>query len=51
MKQIMKFLAFSLAVIFIGLSALAQNPYSEVNFVKVKPGMNESYLLDMKTTK
>lgn len=51
MKQTMKFLAFSLAVFFISLSALAQNPYGEVSFIKVKPGMNESYLIDMKTSK
>lgn len=51
MKQKMKFLALSLAVFFISLSALAQNPYGEVSFIKVKPGMNESYLIDMKTSK
>lgn len=51
MKQKMKFLAFSLAVFFISLSAMAQNPYGEVSFIKVKPGMNESYLIDMKTSK
>lgn len=51
MKQKMKFLALSLAVFFISLSAVAQNPFGEVNFIKVKPGMNESYLIDMKTTK
>lgn len=47
----MKFLACSLSVFFIALSAIAQNPYGEVSFIKVKPGMNESYLIDMKTTK
>ncbi len=51
MNQKMKFLALSLAVFFISLSAMAQNPYGEVSFIKVKPGMNESYLIDMKTTK
>ncbi len=51
MKQKMKFLAFSLAIFFISLSAIAQNPFGEVSFVKVKPGMNESYLIDMKTAK
>ena len=51
MKQKMKFLALSLAVFFISVAAIAQNPFGEVNFVKVKPGMNESYLIDMKTTK
>lgn len=29
----------------------AQNPYGEVNFVKIKPNMNESFLIDMKTSK
>lgn len=29
----------------------AQNPYGEVSFVKIKPHMNESYLIDMKTSK
>jgi hypothetical protein len=28
----------------------AQNPYGEVNFVKIKPHMNESFLIDMKTS-
>jgi heme-degrading monooxygenase HmoA len=51
MKQTTKFLAFGTAVFFITLSAMAQNPYGEVSFVKVKPGMTESYLIDMKTTK
>ena len=47
----MKFSALSLAVFFISLAAIAQNPFGEVSFVKVKPGMTESYLIDMKTTK
>ncbi len=51
MKQTMKYLALSLAVFFISLCAMAQNPYGEVSFVKVKPGMTESYLIDMKTSK
>ena len=51
MKQIMKFSALSLAVFFISLAAIAQNPFGEISFVKVKPGMTESYLIDMKTTK
>lgn len=29
----------------------AQNPYGQVNFIKVKPHMNESFLIDMKTSK
>lgn len=29
----------------------AQNPYGEVSFVKIKPHMNESFLIDMKTSK
>ncbi|HRD06616.1 MAG: hypothetical protein U0V54_15455 [Saprospiraceae bacterium] len=29
----------------------AQNPYGEVNFIKIKPHMNESFLIDMKTSK
>jgi hypothetical protein len=51
MKQTIKFLALSLAVFFISLSAMAQNPFGEIGFVKVKPGMNESFLIDMKTSK
>jgi heme-degrading monooxygenase HmoA len=51
MKQTMKFITLSLAVFFISLSAMSQNPFGEVSFIKVKPGMNESYLIDMKTTK
>jgi hypothetical protein len=51
MKQKMKFLASNLAAFFISLAALAQNPYGEVGFIKVKPGMTESYLIDMKTAK
>ncbi len=51
MKQTMKFLAFSMVVFFFSLTAMSQNPYGEVSFIKVKPGMNESYLIDMKTTK
>lgn len=51
MKQTMKFSALSLAVFFISLAAIAQNPFGEVNFIKVKPNMGESFLIDMKTTK
>ncbi len=29
----------------------AQNPYGEVNFIKTLPNMNESFLIDMKTSK
>lgn len=29
----------------------AQNPYGEVNFIEIKPNMNESFLIDMKTSK
>jgi len=51
MKKTMKFLLLSLAVLFIGLSAMAQSPYGEVNFIKVLPNMGESFLIDMKTSK
>lgn len=51
MKQTMKFLALSLAVFFISFAAIAQNPFGEVNFIKVKPNMGESFLIDMKTSK
>ncbi len=51
MKRTMKILVLSLAVLFIGFSAMAQNPYGEVNFIKVLPNMGESFLIDMKTSK
>lgn len=51
MKQTMKFLALSVAVFFISLAALAQNPFGEISFLKVKPNMGESFLIDMKTSK
>lgn len=51
MKQTMKFLVLSITVFFISLAAFAQNPFGEVSFIKVKPNMSESFLIDMKTTK
>jgi hypothetical protein len=51
MKKIIQQALFSISLLLMCVSAIAQNPYGEVNFVKVKPGMNESYLIDMKTTK
>jgi hypothetical protein len=51
MKKTLKLIAVSAVIIASTLSAVAQNPYGEVNFVKVNPGMGESYLEDMKTIK
>jgi hypothetical protein len=51
MKQTMKFLALSFAVFFSSLSVMAQYPFGEVTFIKVKPGMTESFLIDMKASK
>lgn len=51
MKQTMKFLALSVAVFFISFAAIAQNPFGEISFVQVHPGMGDSYLNAMKTIK
>jgi hypothetical protein len=51
MKKSIKLFALVVAILTAAISAFAQNPFGEVSFIKVKPGMNESYLIDMKTTK
>jgi len=49
---------FFLTIMVVALTTLfsfsvsnAQNPYGEVNFIKTLPNMNESFLIDMKTSK
>lgn len=47
-------MAIVIATISSGAFVNAQTtpaPYGEVNFIKTKPNMNESYLIDMKTSK
>jgi hypothetical protein len=41
-----------LTILGLGLNSIqAQNPYGELNFIKTLPDMNESFLIDMKTSK
>ncbi len=51
----MRNLFFIAALLFVAINiASAQTapaPYGEVNFIDVKPNMNESYLIDVKTSK
>lgn len=51
MKKSLKLLGLIVAILTTGSFAIAQNPYGEVNFVKVNPGMGDSYLDVMKTIK
>ena len=51
MKQTCRLASLSLALFFFALSGLAQNPYGEVNFIEVHPGMADTYLNAMKGIK
>jgi hypothetical protein len=51
MKQTFRLASMGLALFFFSLSALAQNPYGEVTFVEVHPGMADTYLNAMKGIK
>ncbi len=51
MKKSIKLLALVITIVTTAVTAFAQNPYGEVNFVKVHAGMGDSYLDAMKTIK
>jgi hypothetical protein len=51
MKQTFRLASIGLALFFFSVSALAQNPYGEVTFVEVHPGMADTYLNAMKGIK
>jgi len=45
------FMVVALTTLFSFNVCQAQGPYGEVNFIKTLPNMNESFLIDMKTSK